>query len=72
MGDGFQQHISVLVSQSVVDMLEIIQIQVQQSTFSAGLFCLVDLSCQISLTAHTVIESRQKIRIRLLLNTALV
>ena len=58
--------------QSVVDMLEIIQIQIQQSTFAAGLLRLIDLSCQIPLTAHTIIQSRQEIRIGLLLDAALV
>ena len=58
--------------QSVVDMLEIIQIQIQQSTFAACLLRLIDLSCQIPLTAHTIIQSRQEIRIGLLLDAALV
>ena len=72
MGDGFQQHITVLVTKSIVDMLEIIQIQVQQSAFSAGLLRLIDLSRQIPLTAHAVIQSRQKICVCLLLDPALV
>ena len=72
MGDGFQQHITVLVTKSIIDMLEIIQIQVQQSTGSAGLLRLIDLSRQIPLTAHTVIQSRQEICVRLLLDPALV
>ena len=53
-------------------MLEIIQIQVQQSTGSAGLFRLIDLSRQIPLTAHTVIQSRQEIRVCLLFDATLV
>lgn len=36
--NGFQQYIPILVSQSVIDMFEIIQIQIEQSAFAA--FCL--------------------------------
>ena len=60
------------MAKPVIYMLEIIQIQIQQSTFAAGLLRLIDLSCQIPLTAHTIIQSRQKIRIGLLLDAALV
>ena len=60
------------MSQSVVDMLEVIQIQIQQSAFAACLLRLIDLPCQIPFAAHAVIQSRQEIRIGLLLDAALI
>ena len=60
------------MTKSIIDMFEIIQIQVQQSAFSSGLLRLIDLSRQIPLTTHAVIQSRQEICVRLLLDPALV
>ena len=70
--NGFQQYIPILVSQSVIDMFEIIQIQIEQSAFAAFCLCFLNILRQIPFTTHTVVQSCQEIRICLLLDLTLI
>lgn len=58
--------------QTVIDMLEVIQIQIKQCPGLSGFLCLINLSGKISLTAHSVVKPCQEIRISLLLYLPLI
>ena len=60
------------MTQTIVDMLEIIQIQIQQRSCLLPLLRFINNARQIPLAAHTVQQSRQIIRIGLLLNPVLI
>ena len=72
MGYGLEQSIPILMAQSIVDVLKVIQIQIEQCAGGTVLFRRINLDCQIPLAAHSVIQARQEIRVSLLFNAPLI
>ena len=60
------------MTQSIIYVLEIIQIQIKQRSRLLSLLSLINNSRKVPLAAHTVQKPRQIIRIGLLLNPVLV
>ena len=72
MGNGLKEHIAVLMSQAIVNVFEVIKVKIEKSTSCIVLLGLVNMSCQVSLTAHSIVKTRQEISVGLLLNTPLI
>ena len=60
------------MTESLVNILKIIQIEVKQRSPSGILLCSFRIAGQILLTAHSVIQSGQKVNIRLLFQLFLI
>ena len=72
MGDRLKQNITVLMSQTIVYMLEIIQIQIEKGALAVIELCLLDEMRKIPLTAHPVVKTCEEIIVCLLLYLLLI
>ena len=72
LGNGFQKQIAVLMSKSIIDMLEIIQIHIQHGALAPCSLGLFNVFHQVSFAAHAVIKTCQEVCVSLLFNPPLV